>query len=281
MQPFDYVAQQLFMNSDQSVRKLRTFACGHVIPPESILPLALSKGPNGVEFDFTFKSRGSPIQMNELGSLLHNVCVLVPAGIVVFFPSFKYEQDVVNFWKSNGTLARISNKKRIFREPRESSDVDTTLCSFSRCVENNGGALLFCVVGAKMSEGINFSDDMARCVVMVGLPYPDISDPELAQKMKYLDDQGHMAGAGKDYYENLCMRAVNQSIGRSIRHIGDYSALILADRRYVLQKSVVSKIPKWISEQIEAVTSFSEVAIKLKSFFVARREKQNLVDQEP
>ena len=40
-----------------------------------------------------------------------------------------------------------------------------------------------------MSEGINFSDGLARCVVMVGLPYPDKSDPELVQKMNYLDAQ--------------------------------------------------------------------------------------------
>jgi chromosome transmission fidelity protein 1 len=44
-------------------------------------------------------------------------------------------------------------------------------------------------ISSLLHQGINFSDDLARCVVMVGLPYPDRTDPELVQKMAYLDEQ--------------------------------------------------------------------------------------------
>ena len=76
-----------------------------------------------------------------------------------------------------------------------------------------------------MSEGINFSDDLGRCVVMVGMPYPNLHSPELKQKMSFLNKTvGVVDGkqAGQVHYENLCMKAVNQSVGRAIRHKGEY-----------------------------------------------------------
>ena len=45
-------------------------------------------------------------------------------------------------------------------------------------------------------------------------------------------DLGSRGRAGREYYSSICMRAVNQSIGRSIRHAGDYASILLVDERY-------------------------------------------------
>ena len=88
------------------------------------------------------------------------------------------------------------------------------------------GALLFAVVGAKLSEGLNFSDDLARMVMVIGLPFANLGSAELQERLKHAD---RLAGggvvpkgsnstygygpAGKELYENMCMNSVNQCIG--------------------------------------------------------------------
>ncbi len=43
-------------------------------------------------------------------------------------------------------------------------------------------------MGGKLSEGINFSDDLARKLIVFGLPYPNIKGAEIVEQMKYYDD---------------------------------------------------------------------------------------------
>lgn len=39
------------------------------------------------------------------------------------------------------------------------------------------------------------------------------------------------AETGREYYSNLCMKAVNQCVGRVIRHRADWAAVLLVDTR--------------------------------------------------
>jgi chromosome transmission fidelity protein 1 len=56
---------------------------------------------------------------------------------------------------------------QVFREPREANMVDATLRDYSLHIDTaESGAILFCVVNGKMSEGINFSDRLGRYVII-------------------------------------------------------------------------------------------------------------------
>jgi chromosome transmission fidelity protein 1 len=95
-------------------------------------------------------------------------------------------------------------------------------CSLYKRYPISTGAILFAVVGAKLSEGLNFSDDLARLVVVVGLPFANLTSPELQERLKHADrshgemlqHDGKYGKAGTELYESLCMNAVNQSIGK-------------------------------------------------------------------
>ncbi|CAO2625663.1 ATP-dependent DNA helicase DDX11 [Lemmus lemmus] len=194
MQPVSDFREQLLACSGVEADRVVEFSCGHVIPPDNILPLIICSGPSNQQLEFTYQRRELPQMMEETGRILCNLCNVVPGGVVCFFPSYEYLRQVHAHWDKTGLLARLSVKKRLFQEPKKASQVEQVLMAYSKCItccsQEGGhltGALLLSVVGGKMSEGINFSDDLGRCVVMVGMPYPNIKSPELQEKMAYLN----------------------------------------------------------------------------------------------
>jgi chromosome transmission fidelity protein 1 len=90
-------------------------------------------------------------------------------------------------------------KFQVFREPRE-SNCDKVLSDYTRQVRNSsGGATLFAVVGGKLSEGINFGDDLGRCVIVVGLPYPNITSVEIKEKISFISSKFVSTSLGSLY----------------------------------------------------------------------------------
>ena len=262
----------------QVTPRLTTFTCGHVIPPSNVVTACLSSGPTSKKLDFRHSSRSSHEMIDELGRVIMNLCSVVPKGFVVFLPSYSYESQVFQRWRSTGLLSQIDKRKSVHREPKNSRDLEAALTLYSKeASSTKSGALLFSVMGGKMSEGINFANDMARCVLVAGLPYPDITDPVLQEKMQSLDKECRNAGigiTGQAYYQNLCMRTVNQSVGRAIRHANDYAAIVLADFRYTTDTRIWRGLPQWlrrgrgVPNREDAV--FGKVMKDVRSFFAEK-----------
>ncbi|KAJ3236815.1 DEAD H (Asp-Glu-Ala-Asp His) box helicase 11 [Chytriomyces hyalinus] len=258
---------------------VRMFSCGHIVPATSILTMALPVGASGQPITFTYETRMKDNVIHDLGNTVSALCAVIPHGVVCFFVSYSYMDHVAAKWKASGVLAKIEARKKVFFEPRQARSVESCLNEYSTAIAdpNKGveggrktGAILFCVVGGKMSEGINFSDNMARGVVMVGLPYPSKGSPELIEKMRYVDS--HVNGiTSSEYYENLCMRSLNQSIGRAIRHKDDYAAIYLIDKRFSNNR-IREKLPGWIrSASIQDVESLGGAISKTAQFFRNKR----------
>lgn len=68
------------------------------------------------------------------------------------------------------------------------------------------------------------------------------------------------------------MRAVNQSIGRAIRHANDYATILLVDRRYGTSR-IREKLPKWIGEDVVVQQEWGGAAKGIAQFFKEKRER--------
>jgi chromosome transmission fidelity protein 1 len=249
------------------------FTCDHVVPASNVLLQCVSTGPAGRTLDFRHETRSTDAVCDELGDTLLHVCQVVPNGVVVFLPSYAYEAHLTSRWQRTGLWQKLKESKRIHREPKSSQNVEASLQAYSK--DTAKGALLLSVIGGKLSEGINFSNEMARCVLVVGLPYPDITDPELKEKMASMDSAGNQSISGQAYYHNLCMRAVNQSVGRAIRHANDYAAILLVDGRYQSEDRVWSALSPWLKRGVDKYRqrpiAFAEHVQGLTRFFDSKR----------
>ncbi|KAF5281968.1 hypothetical protein FQA39_LY00492 [Lamprigera yunnana] len=264
MKPMSEFRSRLFIGAGADSNRIMEFSCDHIIPQENILPLVITKGQNSENLLFNFENRSSmgPI----LKQMLQEVSKNVKGGIVVFFSSYKYESWVYQ------QLKDVKFDKIVFREPQDTGSVDSVLDAYAAAIRkpDSTGAILFSVVGMFfLCEGLNFSDDLGRCVIVVGLPYANIYSPELKEKMTYLD-KTEGKGAGQQFYEAICMKAVNQCIGRAVRHKNDYACVLLLDIRYD-RSMVKNSLPGWIKRSL-LTSTFSDGMNLMKNFFLQKNK---------
>ncbi|KAI8906457.1 putative ATP-dependent RNA helicase DDX11-like protein 8-like protein [Gorgonomyces haynaldii] len=246
MSPMNDFKDQLLPGTDIFV-----FSCGHVIPKNQLLPMIVSQ-----DFRFTFEKRLDPQLLDRLGKTLLSLSRSIPkgTGMVVFFGSYQYLDSVVKH------LKQLEFDKQLFVESNTSNH-ERVLELFTNQIGKQG-SILFAVVGGKMSEGINFSNDMCRLVVMVGIPFANVKSPELVEKLKFVSE----TTSSQEFYENMCMKQVNQCIGRAIRHKNDYAAICLLDERYA-NKRLFEKLPKWIRDCDIQQKSVEQAVQAIQGFF--------------
>ncbi|PIO71845.1 DNA repair helicase [Teladorsagia circumcincta] len=222
---------------------IRRFTCSHVIDDHQLLALAIGHQAQNEKFTLTYETRGNVHCMKSVAEALMLLIREIPNGCVAFFTSYDYMAQFMSTLEKfktgnqcNGQFFLLPStvdvmwlqmRKAVFVEPRGASG--EIWDRFAAAARVGDGAVLFAVAGGKLSEGINFSDELGRAVFMVGLPYPNKNSVELKEKMKYLDSQ--VPGGGNQLYQSLCMHVINQAIGRAIRHRKDYAMVYLMDSR--------------------------------------------------
>lgn len=60
------------------------------------------------------------------------------------------------------------------------------------------------------------------------------------------------------WYTQQASRAVNQALGRVIRHRGDWGAILLCDDRFATP-SAIQQLPRWLRDSVVTYGSFGGV----------------------
>ena len=161
-------------------------------------------------------------------------------------------------------------------EPRGSGKASTfkeDMSSYFESITSGRGGLLVGVCRGKVSEGIDFADAQARAVMCVGIPFPNFKDLQVQQKKEY-NDRKRRSGhsnllSGSQWYEVEAFRALNQALGRCIRHKNDWGSIILCDARFS-GTAYLRSLSKWAREKAQNFQDFEAVQESLTNFITAR-----------
>ncbi|KAH3755922.1 Fanconi anemia group J protein [Pelomyxa schiedti] len=345
----------------------------HFVVPQQVFICSLCRSM-GLDLELTFNNVQRTEILDALGKAVISLTGAVPAGVLCFFPSYSLMNRVLQRWETTGTLDQIASLKTggIFVENNEGEEFADSLRAYCQAVTVGSGSIFFGVCRGKLSEGLDFADDTARAVIVIGIPYPSIKDLRVNLKREYNDTKqicpsksrhcpttaiatqrlpsepkthfasqaqtqiqkqlsppsssspsppmsqsipGTNSGAstqkqsctspsvvpppnsqltqqaaplvaktqtqssasnpptsnlpnGSAWYLQQALRAVNQAVGRIIRHKNDYGAVILIDARF-REPRTAGLLSKWLRSNMKIELSADSVAQQLSPFFQA------------
>uniref|UniRef100_A0A3Q2CP82 General transcription and DNA repair factor IIH helicase subunit XPD n=1 Tax=Cyprinodon variegatus TaxID=28743 RepID=A0A3Q2CP82_CYPVA len=232
-----------------------------------LCPLIVGRGNDQVALSSKFETREDFAVIRNYGNLLLEMSAIVPDGIVAFFTSYVYMENIVAAWYEQGILENIQRNKLIFIETQDAAETSMALEKYQEACENGRGAILLSVARGKVSEGIDFVHHFGRAVIMFGVPYVYTQSRILKARLEYLRDQFQIRE--NDFLTFDAMRHAAQCVGRAIRGKTDYGLMIFADKRYA-RADKRGKLPRWIQEHINdgSLNLTVDEAVQLSKHFL-------------
>ncbi|XP_009471923.1 PREDICTED: TFIIH basal transcription factor complex helicase XPD subunit [Nipponia nippon] len=232
-----------------------------------LCPMIVGRGNDQVAISSKFETREDIAVIRNYGNLLLELSAVVPDGIVAFFTSYQYMENIVASWYEQGILENIQRNKLIFIETQDGAETSMALEKYQEACENGRGAILLSVARGKVSEGIDFVHHYGRAVIMFGVPYVYTQSRILKARLEYLRDQFQIRE--NDFLTFDAMRHAAQCVGRALRGKTDYGLMVFADKRFA-RADKRGKLPRWIQEHITDANLNLTVdeAVQVAKFFL-------------
>ncbi|MDO5861583.1 MAG: ATP-dependent DNA helicase [Thermoplasmata archaeon] len=210
LQPLDQYARVIGLSSNCTLRKYPS-----PFPAENRLVVYTE--------DMTTRwqdLKENPGMKDRLERTIAQLCNSVEKNTLVFFTSY------ASMTSMRGYLETHIDRRLYWEESRNAKGNAANLNTF----RSRRDGVLFCVMGGKFAEGIDFPGDELCFAVIVGIPYPP---PSLEQKaMSDMFDARYGPGKGWTYCSAVpAQRKIKQAIGRLIRTETDRGMAVILDNR--------------------------------------------------
>ena len=197
---------------------------------------------------------GSRLSAAEIGRMLLKVSQVTPKGVVTFFKDFTSMNMFIEEWKKIGLLKSLEEVKPYVVESQDPSELKKALKKFNDNVEISG-ANFFLTMRGKCAENISFRDNMARTIILIGVP--SLNHADQATKLRL---RSHMSLMQKTHQkpEEVAKRTallepmanlVTRLSSLVIKHANDYGAVILVGQDYGTGE-LLRELPLWMTANL-------------------------------
>ncbi|KAG0419496.1 Fanconi anemia group J like protein, partial [Dictyocoela roeselum] len=259
--PFDNVKSELGAEFAYAV------SAPHVVSEQNLFARRIV----GEEFLGTYNFNNTDKYLKEIVNVIVRVAKIVNSGVLVFVPSYLFIENlkkVINRLKegkenrtntANGN-SDLSTLTFLYESKVSQSEFEALLSCHDTLTRNkNRSSILICVYRGRASEGVDFKDSLARAVIAVGIPYPNVRDTQVMLKREFNDRYK----PGSNWYEVQAFRAVNQAVGRVVRHSNDWGSIFFVDTRYKHARNV-KMLSRWAYGP--DINRFEECEAELEKF---------------
>ena len=196
-----------------------------------------------------FKKR-TDVMLEKWKSYVEAISRATQGNLAVFFTSYGLMHEVAR-------LVKTSRRTIMEEQGTRRNEVIEKLRSSSTNI-------LYGVMGAKLSEGMDYPGNVLKCVVAVGLPLATWNAYEKSL-IDYLEQQFPGKGRTYAYFAPARLRLV-QACGRVHRSAEDRGCIAMLDER-VTQPHIKRQLPGYYQKEMITVRNPSDCAEKIESFW--------------
>jgi len=219
----------------------------------------LGNRPVMIASDVTTKYSERERSMSSILEHIKSVIENTEGNVAIFAPSYSMLDTIYDHFKDNWN----SKTGRLIKEEQRMSKRGVEgLISRLYQYKDMGGSALFGVLSGKLSEGVDYSDNVLSALVCVGLPLPPPSARQDAL-LEYYTKKFDRNRAWKYASLQPAVNSILQALGRPIRKKEDRAIIVLLEKR-LLENRVSRCMP--VMQKMQT-SNPSRTAERVHSFF--------------